>query len=167
MEIQPAENRTLDALIANWSTHPEDELEATFGEKGTVDSTTFLSIAKRLAAKGYQARPQEDKLNIILPNKIRITLSSLGIIQQYCKDDKLIGKPFTAMTKDTTRAEANLFLNEYDVKIKSRREKTLAQDDFNLRKSWMDGPHRKRHCVSLSAGHSRVTVCKLICPSFG
>jgi hypothetical protein len=133
MEIQPAENRTLDALIANWSTHPDDELEATFGEKGAVDSTTFLGIAKRLAAKGYQARPQEDKLNILLPNKIRITLNGLGIIQQYCKDDKLIGKPFTAMTKDTTRAEANLFLPEYETKIKSRREKTLAQDDFNIK----------------------------------
>ena len=133
MEIQPAENRTLDALIANWSTHSEDELEATFGDKGTVDSTTFLGIAKRLAAKGYQARPQEDKLNILLPNKIRITLNGLGIIQQYCKDDTLTGKPFTAMTKDTTRAEANLFLPEYETKIKSRREKNLAQDDFNVK----------------------------------
>lgn len=135
MEILPQENRTLDSLIANWNTHPEDELEATFGEKGTVDSTTFLGIAKRLAAKGYQARPQEDKLNIILPNKIRITLNSLGIIQQYCRDDILTNKAFTAITKDTTRADSNLYIAEYETKIKSRREKILARDDFHLKQA--------------------------------
>lgn len=135
MEILPDDNRALDVLIANWLTHPEDELESTFGDKGTVDSTTFLGIAKRLAAKGYQAKPQEDRLNIIMQNKIRISLSGLGIIQQYCRDDKLVNKPYTAMTKDTTRADSNLFINEYETKIKSRREKTLTKDDYALKQA--------------------------------
>lgn len=135
MEISPNENRKLDALLASWTAHAEEELEATFGEGSAVDSTVFLGVAKRLAAKGFQARPQEDRLNIITPNQVRITLTGLGSIQQYCKDDTLNGKPFTAMIKDTTREEANLFLTEYDTKIKLRRELILGSDDFRLKEA--------------------------------
>ena len=147
MEISPNENRKLDSLLASWSEHSEEELEATFGgnNDGTnIDSTIFLAVAKRLAAKGFQARPQEDRLNIITPNQVRITLTGLGTIQQYCKDDTLTSKPFTAMIKDTTREEANLFLTEYDTKIKLRRELILGQDDFRLRDTITNWPQQRK-----------------------
>lgn len=147
MEISTNENRKLDSLLTSWIEHPEEELEATFGGSAdgtSIDSTIFLAVAKRLAAKGFQARPQEDRLNIITPNQVRITLTGLGTIQQYCKDDTLTSKPFTAIIKDTTREEANLFLTEYDTKIKLRRELVLAQDDFKLRDTITNWPQQRK-----------------------
>ncbi len=133
MDVLPAEAQKLRQLMTAWSDHKEYELEATFGPKGTVDASVFFGIAQRLKAKGFEQMPQEDRLNIILPERIRVTLTGTGIIQQYCRDDSLQNKPFTAMIKDRTFVESNLDLDEYDTRIKVRREVEMAPDDAALR----------------------------------
>ena len=65
MELRKPEITELSKYVDAWIAHPENELEATFGARGTVDSTTFLAIAQRLQRKGYAAMPQEDRLSIL------------------------------------------------------------------------------------------------------
>ncbi len=147
MEVVSAEAEKLKRLIKEWWEHKDQELEATFGGKAGIDSTTFLAVCKRLREKGFAAVPQEDKLNVIVSKQtganssknIRFTLSGLGQIQQYCRDNVMDGKPFEAMVKDITAVEAQMDFLEYGVRVKNRREMALAADDpsvMDMMKSW-------------------------------
>jgi len=141
MDIRKAEFEQLKRLVQDWLEHDEQELEATFGltgptgqssatgYTGQVSSTTFAAIGKRLKNRGYTSVTQEDKLNIITPKHVRITLNGLGVIQQYCRDDRLVGRAFSAMIKDRTARDANLDLEDYSVRIKTRRERELGEKD--------------------------------------
>ena len=133
MEVLSAEAEKLKSLIQGWWEQPEQELESTFGEGGLVNATDFLAIAARLRSKGFQAIQQEDRLSILLPEHIRITLTGNGEIIRYCRDDVISDKTFTAMIKDRTTLESNLDFNEYDVRVKSRRELPMAADDVRIR----------------------------------
>ena len=133
MDLYSADSKRIQTLITEWLAHPEQELEATFGAGGVVDATTFLNITQRLRAKGYEALPQDDRLSIITPNNIRLSLQGLGVLQNYCRDDILEGKPYSAMIKDRTSSDSNLDLGEYDMRIKSRREINLAPEDPRVR----------------------------------
>lgn len=132
MELFKAEAAAIRSRIEEWLTHDDYELEASF-LGGEVDSTTFMAVAQRLRAKGYTALPQEDHLNVITPEHVRFTLSSLSTIQQYCADDVMAGKAFTAMLKNRATAESQVDLEDYDTVIKVRRESPMAQDDAKLR----------------------------------
>lgn len=130
MELASAEIVSLKKLVEYWFTHPEIELEATFGIKGQVDAQTFLETANRLRAKGYNGVPQQDRLNVCLPDQIRFTLTNIGLIEQYCRDNKMNGKPFISMIKDRTSGpESNVDLREYDIRIKARRELAMDKSD--------------------------------------
>ncbi len=133
MELLNVEAEKLRTLVHDWFSHPEQELEATFGHRGQVSLSEFLRISQRLRSKGYRAEPQEDKLNIILPEHIRFTLTGLGEIQQYCRDNRIADKDFKAMIKDRTAVEANLDLEEYNTRIKTRRELELDEEDPNVK----------------------------------
>ncbi len=133
MDLQSVESKQIIALVQEWINHSEQELEATFGIGGQVDSTTFLQIAQRLRIKNFELIPQDDRLSIITPKHVRLSLQGLGVLQQYCKDDKIVGKPFTAMIKDRTSKESTIDLKEYNVRIKSRREINLSRDDPSVR----------------------------------
>jgi predicted NAD-dependent protein-ADP-ribosyltransferase YbiA (DUF1768 family) len=133
MELYSAEVAKTKALIAEWWAHPETELEATFGLRGQVDIQTFLAVAERLRGRGLEEVTQQDKLNICLPDHVRFTLIGFGAIQQYCKDDILSGKPFEAMIKDrSSAAESNLDIEDYNLRIKSRRETPMAANDARV-----------------------------------
>jgi predicted NAD-dependent protein-ADP-ribosyltransferase YbiA (DUF1768 family) len=139
MELHSAEAESLKKNIAAWLESPDQELEATFGVGGRVDVTTFLTVAKRLRARGFVSLPQEDRLTITLPDHLRFALMGPGIIQDYCRDDVLAGKPFVAMIKDRTVAVANTDLVDYDVRVKLRREIGLAKEDAKVQailKTW-------------------------------
>ena len=141
MELASNEIQKINGLIEDWLTHPEQELESTFGHKGEVDATTFLSIAKRLQAKGYVSIEQDDRLSAFLVStpgmkqetNIRLSLQGLGILQNYCKTNEIRGTEFTALIKDATSLEANLDLSEYEMRIKTRREVPLKRDDPAVR----------------------------------
>ena len=131
MELYPAEVDTLGRLVEEWSLHDDRELEATF--KNASDTTTFLGVAQRLKAKGYTALPQEDKMNIITPQQVRFTVTGMGAIEAYCRDDTLEGKAFEAMTKERAGVESNLDIASYGVRMKVRRENPLEKDDPTVR----------------------------------
>lgn len=144
MELYSAEAENIKKKVEEWLTHPEYELEATFGAGGEVDSTTFLAVAQRLRAKGFSSLPQEDRLTVITPDHVRFTLSSLGVIQAYCKDDTMTGKPFTVMIKDRATADAQIDLDDYDVRIKVRRERDMAQNDATVKKLLDTWPQQRK-----------------------
>ena len=129
MELRPADVEGLKRVIDEWRIHDERELEASFSGKNVGETTTFLSVAQRLEAKGYRAMPQEDYMNIITPDQVRFTLTGMGAIEAYCREDSLDGIPFTAMIKDRAGMESNVDLREYDVRVKIRREILLSETD--------------------------------------
>ena len=144
MELRSAEVESLRKLVTAWIESPNQELEATFGIGGRVDITTFLSVAKRLRARGYTSVPQEDRLTITLPEHVRFALKGMGVIQNYCRDDLLAGKPFVAMIKDRTIPNANVDLDDYSVRIKARREIDLADDGPEVKKILMTWKEQRK-----------------------
>lgn len=143
MELYSSEHIKLKNIIKEWTDYPDRELEATFGKSGKIDATTFINIARRLRSKGYEPLPQEDYMNIITPTNVRITLQSLNVVQQYCRDDTIQGKPFHAIIKDRTGGENVIDIEEYDVRVKIRRENTLNTDDSAVQdiiESWQTQP---------------------------
>lgn len=129
MDLTSDQSKNIHKFIQDWFKDRKLELEATFGQGGVVDSTTFLSIANRLRNKGFDVIPQEDRLSIITPSHIRLSLLGIGVVQQYCKDDTLKGKVFSAMFKDRAFPDSNIDLNEYNIRFKVRREEELSDND--------------------------------------
>jgi mRNA (guanine-N7-)-methyltransferase len=129
MDLTSDQFKLVNKFIQDWFKDKKLELETTFGVGGVVDSNTFLQIAQRLRNKGFEVIPQDDRLSVITPNQIRLSLLGLGVLQQYCNDDTLEGKTFSAMFKDRAFAESNLDLKEYNIRFKVRREEELSEDD--------------------------------------
>jgi len=143
MELYSAEATQIRKQIEEWLIHPDRELECTFGG-GSVDATTFFAVAQRLRSKGFRELSQEDRLTITTPEHVRFTIQGLGVIQQYCRDDTLAGKPYVAMIKDKASLEGEVDLDDYGVRMKTRREVSLSRDDpriTDLFTSW--GNQRK------------------------
>lgn len=137
MELYAAEAESIKKRVEEWMLHPNYELEATFGRAGKVgevDATTFLAVAQRLRAKGYRALPQGDYMTVTTPEHIRFTIGSLGVIQAYCDDDTMAGKPYDVMIKDRATAASQVDLDDFGTRIKVRRETTLASDDAQVMK---------------------------------
>ena len=134
MELYPPEHKLLETIVQNWVEHPLRECEATFGSKekaGQIDGTAFLAVAQRLRAKGYTALPQEDRLTVTTPDNNRFTLSGMGVIQQYCRDNRMAGKPYVAITKDRASNDPPLELDDYDTTVKVRNEIPLPTAVIN------------------------------------
>ena len=131
MELYPATIDSLTRLVEEWVVNDDRELEATF--ENASDTTTFLSVAQRLSAKGYEALPQEDKMNIITPQQYRFTLTGMAAIEDYCHDDSLEGKQYEVMMKQRAGEESNVDIKDYGVRVKARREEPLAKDDVTVR----------------------------------
>ena len=133
MDIRKAEYDQLQRMLKEWITNPSQELECTFGKLGQVSSTTFAAIGKRLKNRGYTSVTQEDKLNIITPKNVRLSLTGLGIIQRYCRDDRIADKAFIAILKERTAKTSTLDLEEYDVRMKMRNEREVGDSDPEVR----------------------------------
>ena len=147
MELYAAEAEAIKKRVEEWMTHSNYELEATFGREGKigeVDATTFLAVAQRLRAKGFRALPQGDYMTVTTPEHIRFTIGSLGVIQAYCEDDVMAGKPYDVMIKDRATAESQVDLDDYSTRIKVRRETVLASDDAQVIKLFETWPAQKK-----------------------
>ena len=143
MELYSSEANLLKKQVAEWLEQPGYELEASFSRGRKLDQTTFLSVAKRLRSKGFTSLPQEDRLSIITRDHVRIDISSFAAIQQYCRDDTLTGKPYTAMIKDRAVTIPNIDIDEYGMRIKTRRELPMSSDDPAFKKlmsNWSSVP---------------------------
>ena len=143
MELYKAEAESIKKQIHEWILHPDRELESTFG-KGTVDATTFFQVAQRLKSKGLKELSQDDRLTITTPEHVRFTIQSMGVIQQYCRDDTLSGKPFIAMIKDRSTPDANVDLDDYEVRIKTRREILMANTEARIQELFSKWPEQKK-----------------------
>jgi hypothetical protein len=145
MELYSAEVAKVNALVKDWWENNDTELEATFGFKGQVDVQTFLNVATRLRSKGMEGLPQQEKLNICLPDHFRFSMVGMGVIQQYCRDNILAGKPFDALIKErSANSESNLDISDYDLRIKSRRELPLAQDSARVKDVLSRWPNQRK-----------------------
>ena len=126
MELFSADIDRVKGLVGDWLKNPEVELEATFGSRGKVDMQTFLRVIQRLKSKGHTLIPQEDRLTVSLDDSTRFTLMG-NQVQKYCRDEIMAGKAFIAIIKDRNvsrdvETKSNIDLNDYDVRIKARRE---------------------------------------------
>ena len=145
MELYRAEAESIKKQLEDWISNSNRELEATFGgTKGTVDATTFFQVAQRLRSKGLRELPQEDRVTITTPEHIRFTIQSMGIIQQYCRDDTLMGKPFVAMIKDRSSSDSQVDLDDYETRIKTRREIKMADSEVVIKDMFSKWPQQKK-----------------------
>jgi len=127
MELRSKEKEALNSLWTLWSKTPDTELEATLP---TLDYTRFLNAIKHLRSLGLKEEPQEVKLNIMLPNHLRFTLVGEAVIQAYCRDNTIQGKPFHVLLKDkNVIGNTDVDLKDYDVRVKIRREQAIPLDD--------------------------------------
>ena len=144
MELYKAEVDNLKKLLEIWVNDSKQEMEATFGLQVPINITTFLAVAQRLRAKDFNYLPEDDRLTISTPEHFRFSIVGPGDIQEYCKDDTLLGKQYSVMLKDSTSAQASFKLEDYDTSVKIRREQPVAKDDEtikNMMKTW--GQQRK------------------------
>jgi hypothetical protein len=145
MELFSAEAESIRKRVEDWISHPNYELEATFGKgSGEVSAVTFLAVAQRLRAKGYNALAQGDYMTVSTPEHIRFTLESLGVIQAYCENDIMAGKPYSVMIKDRATAESQVDLDDYDTRIKVRRETSMSPDDAQVTKLFEMWPQQRK-----------------------
>ena len=135
MELEKSEVAALKAMIKDWIVHPSVyELEASFGGPMGMDMTDFLSVIKRLKARfgGDAELKQEDRLTISLKDHTRFTIVDKKIIQKYCVDNRILGKPFIAITKQSTGKDSDVDLEEYNVHVKTRSEKQMTNEQVQI-----------------------------------
>lgn len=130
LELHPNAVSQAEELWKSWSTSSDVELEASFKK---LDLTGWLDIIQHLRNLGLQEDPQPPKLNILVGNGLRFTLVGESVIQEFCKDNSLVGKPFHVVLKEKKRAGqttiSEVDWKEYGVRIKLRRELPLSYDD--------------------------------------
>jgi hypothetical protein len=119
----------LERLGAIWKDTPNAELEAMITD---LDLTGWQDVIQYLRSLGMRDAPQTVKLNICLSNDIRITLTGAGVIQAYCKDNRIADKPFVAMIKETIADADPVDLAAYGARVKLKREIPLAKNDPRL-----------------------------------
>ena len=150
MEIYSADIAHIKGLVSIWRETPDIELEATFGAGGIVDMETFLRVISRLKSKGLAEISQEDSLTIGLKDATRFTLKGDGIIKDYCRTNNLSGRDYTAIIKDRNisskdEAYSDVTLNDYNVKIKSRREVEYSKDDAHIQAIVASWPSQEKY----------------------
>ena len=100
-----------------------------------LDLTGWQDVIQYLRSLGMREAPQLVKLNICLSNDIRLTLEGAGVIQAYCRDNRIGDKPFTAMLKETIADAEPVTLGAYSAKAKLKRELPLAADDVRVKEA--------------------------------
>lgn len=136
LELHPTDIRQAQALWTTWESGTDVELEATFNVQ---NMTNWLDIMQHLRSLGLQENPQPPKLNIMVAGGLRFTLVGEGVIQEFCKDNSLKGKPFHVIRKDKKQtgmgpnSVTEVDWKEYGVRIKLRRETALSLDDPRVR----------------------------------
>jgi len=132
MDLRRSDMEGIQTLASAWKTTPGAELEAMLER---VDMTAWQDVIAHLRTFGMKEAPQIQKLNICLSNDLRITLEGAGVIQAYCRDNRLEGKPFTAMVKEAVADAPPVNITAYGARIKVKREIPLAMDDARVKEA--------------------------------
>jgi hypothetical protein len=130
MDLRRSDLDGLTRLAELWKATPGAEFEAAL--KG-MDLTSWQDVIQYLRSLGMRENPQIVKMNICLSNDIRITLEGAGVIQAYCRDNRLTGKPFVAMLKENIADATPVELGSYSARAKLKREIPLAADDERVK----------------------------------
>ena len=132
MDLRRSDQEGLTRLGELWTKTPGAEFEAALTG---MDLTAWQDVIQYLRSLGMRENPQLVKLNICLSNDIRITLEGAGVVQAYCRDNRIGNKPFTAMLKENIEGAEPVQLGSYAVKGKLKRELPLAADDERVKES--------------------------------
>ena len=132
MDLRRSEITALNNLGSLWKTTPGAEYEAMLTG---LDLTGWQDVIQYLRSLGMREAPQLVKLNICLSNDIRITLEGAGVIQAYCRDNRIGDKPFVAMLKENIADAEPVTLKAYSAKAKLKREIPLAPDDARVKEA--------------------------------
>lgn len=148
MEFTKAQSTELKNLISIWLSNPTFELECGYLKQDinrkdrkpvpqSMSVTTFQSVAQRLKDKGFESDAPQEYLNIITPGA-RYTVSSRGLISQYCKTESLKDISYTCMMKSRTPASdgvkeaKDIEMNDYDIRIRLRNEVIVEKDNGTI-----------------------------------
>ena len=139
MELDETIVKNINKLIDEWliidKPGQDMEMEAVFGEDGVVDASTFMAVAQRLQSRGFPSMTQDDRLSIIvpvMPSDLRFSIEGIGvlpILQAYCRDDKIQGKPFTVLSKSRHSPMDKISVEDYNFKLKNRIEERIDPTD--------------------------------------
>lgn len=132
MDLRRSDMDGLQRLASLWKTTQGAELEAMLTD---LDLTGWQDVIQYLRSLGMRENPQLVKLNICLTNNIRLTLEGAGVIQAYCRDNRIADKPFVAMLKETIDGAEPVILGAYSAKAKLKREIPLAADDARVKEA--------------------------------
>ena len=132
MDLRRTENDGIHRLGELWKTTPGAELEALLLD---IDLTGWQDVIQYLRSLGMRENPQIVKMNICLSNDIRLTLEGAGVIQAYCRDNRIGNKPFVAMLKEAVADAEPVTLGNYSAKVKLKREIPLAADDARVKEA--------------------------------
>ena len=132
MDLRRSDLDALNKLGSLWKTTPGAEYEAMLTG---LDLTGWQDVIQYLRSLGMRENPQLVKLNICLSNDIRLTLEGAGVIQAYCRDNRISDKPFVAMLKETIADAEPVTLGSYSAKAKLKRETPLAADDVRVKEA--------------------------------
>lgn len=130
MDLRRSEFESLKTLGQIWKTTPDAEYEAILSG---LDLTSWQDVVQYLRSLGMKENPQIVRMNICLTNDIRFTLEGAGVIQAYCRDNRISDKPFTAMLKETIADAVPVELSMYSARAKLKREIPLAKDDARVK----------------------------------
>lgn len=130
MELRRVEHEGLGGLAGLWKTTPGAELEAMITN---LDLTGWQDIIQYLRSLGMREAQQIVRLNICLSNDIRFTLEGAGVVQAFCRDNKIHNKPYTAMLKENITDAVPVEFESYSARAKLKREVPLAADDMRVK----------------------------------
>ena len=132
MELRRSEHDGLKQLAALWATTKGAEMEAMLTN---LDLTSWQDIIQYLRSLGMREAPQIVRLNVCLTNDIRFTLEGAGVIQAYCRDNRMADKPFTAMLKESIGGAVPVDFTSYAARAKLKRELPLSPDDAQVKEA--------------------------------
>ena len=132
MDLRRSDLDGLNRLAGIWKTTPGAEFEAMLTG---LDLVGWQDVIQYLRSLGMRENPQLVKMNICLSNDIRITLEGAGVIQAYCRDNRISDKPFVAMLKEAITDAEPVTLGAYGAKAKLKREIPLAADDARVKEA--------------------------------
>ncbi len=123
LELRRVETDAINTLWHMWSTNQQFELEALIKNVGL---TGFLDVSSRLRTVGLTEEAQPPVLNICMPNNLRFTIAGTGPIQSYCQHGDITKVPYSVTIKERLQIADQIDLNDYNARIKLRREVPLS-----------------------------------------
>jgi hypothetical protein len=152
LELNQHELSQAEALWKTWESSTDVELESTFR---AIDMTSWLNVVQHFRSLGLNEEVQVPKLNIMVAGGLRFTLVGEGVIQEFCKDNTLAGKPFHVVLKEKKGAQSaagdtvtEIDWKNYGVRVKLRREIPLDADHPRVRDAlarWATSPKSFRY----------------------